>query len=151
MDNTENNKDHTIQLPDINSANNLGLQEREMLILITGPQKRLDYPTEKMKMSNGCEVERYIIPEEDRQKVLDALYPFTDKPSLDDERLDLHTNRKFKVRDYIVTREGEGNFLVTPYYAEAGGTVLDWVMPNEDTNDKTDDGDFAIDVKGIRK
>ena len=62
------------------------------------------------------------------------LYPFAEQPSLDDVRLDIHTSRLFKVREYIVTREGNGNFLVTPYYAEAGGTVLDWVKPDQDTN-----------------
>ena len=146
MDNTENNKDHTIQLPDINSANNLGLQEREMLILITGPQKRLDYPTEKMKMSNGCEVERYIIPESDRQKVLDALYPFFHTPSLDADMLDLHTQKTFKVRNYIVTREGNGNFLVTPYYAEAGGTVLDWITPQH----RNENNMFMLETKTLK-
>ena len=149
MNNTGKLKDQSPVL-DYNPANTLGAAEREMMLKITGPQKRLDYPTEILRMSNGCEVEKYIIPDEDKQKVLDALYPFTDKPSLDDERLDLHTNKKFKVRDYIVTREGDGNFLVTPYYAEKGGTVMDWVMPKHDIRSKTDD-EIAIDVKGIRK
>ena len=80
-------------------------------------------------MANGCEVEKYIIPDDDKEKVLDALYPFFDTPSLDADMLDLHTQKTFKVRDFIVTREGNGNFLVTPYYAEAGGTVLDWITP----------------------
>jgi len=83
-------------------------------------------------MANGCEVEKYIIPEEDKQKVLDILYPFFEIPSLDEKRVDVHTGKAFKIKDFIVTREGNGNFLVSPYYAEAGGTVLDWVMPNKD-------------------
>ena len=116
---------------DYNKANSLGAAEREMLLMITGAQERLDYPTEPLEMANGCEVEKYIIPNEDRQKVLDALYPFTEVPSLDTVLLDLHTSKTFKVRDYIVTRQGDGNFLVTPYYAEAGGTVLDWVPPRK--------------------
>ncbi|MBQ7178506.1 MAG: hypothetical protein IJS08_13910 [Victivallales bacterium] len=120
---------------DYNKANSLGAAEREMLMMITGAQERLDYPTEPLEMANGCEVEKYIIPNEDRQKVLDALYPFTEVPSLDTMLLDLHTSKTFKVRDYIVTREGDGNFLVTPYYAEAGGTVLDWVKPDKEDAD----------------
>ncbi|MBO4402292.1 MAG: hypothetical protein J5792_01200 [Bacteroidales bacterium] len=133
MQNTSRLKDHSL-VPDFNPENSLGLQEREMLLMITGPQERLDYPTETLKMSNGCKVERYVIPDADRQRVLDVLYPFAEQPSLDDVRLDIHTSRLFKVREYIVTREGNGNFLVTPYYAEAGGTVLDWVKPDQDTN-----------------
>ena len=60
--------------------------------------------------------------------------------NMDDERIDIHTDNSFKVRDYIVTRKGDGNFLVSPYYAEAGGTVLDWISPNsEDSCEKTKD------------
>ena len=129
--NTSKLRNHE-RIPDYNPSNTLGLQEREMLMQLFGPQDRLDYPTEILKMANGCEVERYIIPDEDKEKVLDALYPFFDTPSLDADMLDLHTQRTFKVRDYIVTREGNGNVLVTPYYAEAGGTVLDWVAPDND-------------------
>ena len=130
MKNKSKLKDHSL-VPDFNPANSLGLQERELKMQITGPQERLAYPTRKMAMSNACEVLVYLIPDEDKQKVLDALYPFNDTPSLDDERIDLHTGRSFKVRDYIVTREGNGNFLVTPYYAEKGGTVLDWMRPDD--------------------
>jgi hypothetical protein len=60
---------------------------------------------------------------------------------LDDELLDIHTDKNFKVRDYIVTREGDGNFLVSPYYAEKGGTVLDWI--------RLKDGDNNIDKDGL--
>ena len=116
---------------DYNKENSLGADEREMLLMITGAQARLGYPTETLKMANGCEVEKYVIPDEDKQKVLDMLYPFAGQPALDDELLDIHTNKTFKVRDFIVTREGDGNFLVSPYYAEAGGTVLDWVHPSK--------------------
>ena len=123
-------------LPDYNPANSLGAGERKMLIIINGPQERLDYPTEILKMSNGCEVEKYIIPDEDKEKVLYALYPFNNPPALDEERVDIHTGKTFKVRDFIVTREGDLNVLATPYYAEAGGTVLDWIMPKKDDDAK---------------
>ena len=126
-----NNTSESIE-SDYNPANSLGAPERRMLMSISGPQDRLEYPTEILKMANGCEVEKYIIPEEDKKKVLDALYPFFEIPSLDEKRVDVHTGKAFKIRDFIVTREGNGNFLVSPYYAEAGGTVLDWVMPNKD-------------------
>ena len=126
-----NNTSKSIE-SDYNPANSLGAPERRMLMSISGPQDRLEYPTEILKMANGCEVEKYIIPEADRQKVLDILYPFFEIPSLEEKRVDVHTGKSFKIRDFIVTREGNGNFLVSPYYAEAGGTVLDWVIPNKD-------------------
>ena len=147
--NTSKLRNHE-RIPDFNSSNSLGVQEREMLMQLFGPQDRLDYPTEILKMANGCEVERYIIPDEDKEKVLDALYPFFDTPSQDADMLDLHTQKTFKVRDYIVTREGNGNFLVTPYYAEAGGTVLDWVAPDNDGSCKTLKGSPIISVGIVR-
>ena len=146
MKNTNRMREHTL-VPDFNPTNNLGLQERELLMTICGPAERLEYPTEMMKMSNGCEVERYLIPDEDRQKVLDALYPFAGTPSLDEECMDLHTGKTFRIRDYIVTREGSGNFLVTPFYAEKGGTVLDWVEPTLEDSEETP----TPNVKAIRK
>ena len=142
-----NNTSKSIE-SDYNPKNNLGAPERRMLMSITGPQERLEYPTEILKMSNGCEVEKYIIPEEDKQKVLDMLYPFAGQPSLDDELLDIHTDKNFKVRDYIVTREGDGNFLVSPYYAEKGGTVLDWIGLKDGDNNIDKDG-FIIGIGTI--
>ena len=65
--------------------------------------------------------------DEKKEPVLAALYPFIPKPSLDEERIDLHSGRKFKIRDFRVTREGGMNCLVSPYYEEGGGTVIDWV------------------------
>ena len=125
---------------DLNEKNELGLEERNLMRLVMQwkePVPRLPYVTQKIKMANGVFVEKYIIPYEDKQKVLEELYPFVKVPSLDKEFIDIHTNKKFKVRDYIVTREGDGNWLATPYYAEAGGTVLDWTDEDEGGNDKS--------------
>ena len=112
---------------DINPVNNLGRQERQILMKLMGPQSRLDYPTEPLEMANGCIVEKYIIPDKDRSDVLRMLYPFTEPPALDAVLIDIHTESPFAVRDYLATREGGLNFLAAPRYAEAGGTVLDWV------------------------
>ena len=48
---------------DCHEVNDLGLQERTLLLQIQGAQPHLDYPTEPLTMSNGCVVEKYIIPE----------------------------------------------------------------------------------------
>ncbi|MBZ5499940.1 MAG: hypothetical protein LAP85_26380 [Acidobacteriia bacterium] len=92
---------------------------------------RLPFPT-KPCVVNGIAVEEYIIPEEKKELVLKALYPFFPLPSLDEERYDLHSGKKFKIREFRVTREGSQNWLVSPYYEEGGGTVIDWVPPDED-------------------
>jgi len=134
---------------DINEANSLGLAERELLMQIAGPQEPLPYPTEDLEMANGCIVKRYVIPDADKEKVLATLYPFDSCPNLDDVRIDIHTEKRFTVRDFLVTREGDLNVLVTPYYAEAGGTVLDW-MECPDAEADADDDNAIISMQTIR-
>ena len=41
---------------------------------------------------------------------------------------DIHAEKEFRVRDFLVAREGEMNVLASPYYPEAGGTVIDWEL-----------------------
>ena len=143
----------TFESPDttnVNPANTLGLQERGLLMALFGPQPRLPYPTEPLKMANGRVVEKYIIPEADKADVLKQLFPFLEPPALDAVRIDIHTDKKFRIRDFLVTREGEGNFLVSPYYAEAGGTVLDWVeCADGEGTDGTDSG-VVVRIKTVK-
>jgi hypothetical protein len=87
---------------------------------------RLPFPTKPLQIDDYT-VEEYIIPEDKKETVLKALYPFVPLPSMSAVRLDLHTGKKFRVRDFRVTREGNMNCLVSPYYEEGGGTVIDWV------------------------
>lgn len=92
-------------------------------------EPRLPFPTKPLVIG-GVELEEYIIPDEKRAEVLDELYIFDPVPALDEERFDLHSGKKFFVRNYRVTREDGHNYLVSPYYEEGGGTVIDW-MPAE--------------------
>lgn len=69
-------------------------------------------------------------------EVLRELYRFIPKPSLDEERFDLHSGKVFKIREFRVTREVNYNWLVSPYYEQGGGTVIDWVPPDEDDRDR---------------
>ncbi len=139
MNDNQNEK----QTPDINPENPLGRDERRILMAMCGPQPRLGYPTRPLRMANGCAVEEYVIPDGEREGVFEQLYPFIDRPSLDDKMLDLHTDSVFKVRDFLAIREGGLNFIAAPRYAEAGGTVLDWIPAAADdaSDDDTDHGD----------
>ncbi len=87
---------------------------------------RLPFPTKPLSLG-GMEFEEYIIPPERKAEVLQQLYPFRPIPGLEEERFDLHSGKKFKIREFRVTREGSMNCLVSPYYEEGGGTVIDWV------------------------
>jgi hypothetical protein len=41
---------------------------------------------------------------------------------------DIHAEKQFRAREFLVAREGEMNILASPYYLEAGGTVIDWEL-----------------------
>ena len=70
-----------------------------------------------------------MIPDEKREEILKKLYPFEGVPSLDEEKFDLHEGKLFQVREFRVTREHRMNFLVSPYYPNSGGSVIDWMPP----------------------
>jgi hypothetical protein len=88
-------------------------------------EERLSFPTKEVKVSGG-KVEVYIIPDEKKGEVLKKIYPFIPVPSLEDVMTDIHEDKKFKVKEFCVTREGKMNMLVSPYYFKSGGTVIDW-------------------------
>ena len=102
-------------------------------------EERLPYPTRPMYFPDGTSVEEFIIPEEDKEIVLEQLYPFSPVPKLTDELEDLHVNKKFIVKDFRVTWEHNMNYLVSPYYPEGGGTVIDWIDESNWNNDEIDE------------
>jgi len=89
--------------------------------------ERLPYQTRPLVFPNGVSVEEFIIPDEDKEIVLAQLYPFSPIPKLTDTLYDLHADKTFLVKDFRVTWEHGMNYLVSPYYPESGGTVIDWV------------------------
>jgi len=92
-----------------------------------GHNRKLPFPTRPLKVHGGT-VEQYLVPDEQKQEVLNQLYPFAEPaPSLEEELFDLHEGKLFKVRDYMVVWENGHNFLVSPYYASSGGSVIDWL------------------------
>ncbi len=90
---------------------------------------RLSYPT-RIIGSGTVAVEEYVIPEEDKARVLDKLYPFEPVPELTETMFDLHEEKLFQVRDYLVLRGQDMDLLVSPYFLNSGGTVIDW-MPRD--------------------
>ena len=106
--------------------NNMSQEERKFIKALIGEQPSLEFPLKPLLLSNGFESQEYEIPKDKRQEVYDELYPFTDGITMDDVALDIHSGKKFYVRDYRLIREDGINFLASPYYPESGGTVLDW-------------------------
>jgi hypothetical protein len=72
-------------------------------------------------------LEVYEIPEEQKGAVLEKLYPFRPIPGLESMMEDIHSEKTFRVKEFMVTREGGMNVLASPYYLESGGTVIDWI------------------------
>jgi hypothetical protein len=89
-------------------------------------EPRLPFPVRTVRVAGGA-IEVYLIPDNQKAAILKKLYPFRPVPSLDEEMYDLHAEKKFLVKDFCVTREGGMNMLVSPYYFESGGTVIDWM------------------------
>lgn len=105
----------------------MGKYERDMITQIMGLLPKLEFTTHRRRKSDGVMVDVYDIPDDRKAELLGDLYPFAPSPSMDDTLFDLHEGRSFKVRDFLVVREDESNFAVSPYYLHSGGTILDWI------------------------
>ena len=86
----------------------------------------LPFPIKVVPSATGP-VQIYDIPDGQKEAILEQLYIFRPVPSLDDIMEDIHAEKRFRVREFLVAREGGMNVLASPYYLEAGGTVIDWV------------------------
>ncbi len=120
----------------------LGKFERDMITQIMGLLPKMEFKTHRRRKSDGVMVDVYDIPDSKKEEILDDLYPFAPSPSMDDTLFDLHEGRSFKVSDFIVVREDNSNFAVSPYYLHSGGTILDWI-PMDRMEQDTDDDDGA--------
>ena len=123
-----------------NKVSHLGKYERDMITQIMGLLPKMEFATHRRRKSDGVMVDVYDIPESAKADILAVLYPFSPSPSLDDTLFDLHEGRSFKVSDFIVVREDNSNFAVSPYYRHSGGTILDWIALDRMESD-TDDED----------
>lgn len=92
-------------------------------------EPRLSFPILTAPAAWGG-MEEYDIPMNQKAAVLKKLYPFDPVPKMDDVMFDLHAEKTFRVSDFRVVRDGGMNMLVSPYYPESGGTVIDW-MPED--------------------
>lgn len=89
---------------------------------ITWQTTELDYPMRKMCYGNGLVVDEYIIPEKDKRDILEALYPFSPIPEMDEIFEDVWSNTEFVVGDFRVVKAEYGLKLISP----TGGSVEDW-------------------------
>ena len=105
----------------------IGKYERDMITQIMGLLPKMEFATRRRRKSDGVMVDVYDIPDSKKADLLEELYPFSPSPRLDDTLFDFHEGRSFKVRDFMIVREDNSNFAVSPYYLHRGGNVLDWL------------------------
>ncbi len=110
----------------------MSVQEKDILCTVLPETPPLPYPLKPLDMARGPQTREYEIPEGERDRLLEELYPFF--PPLPPQRrvYDLHQGEYFQAREYRIIRERGRNLLVSPFYPQTGGTVLDW-MPNANT------------------
>jgi hypothetical protein len=108
--------------------------------------EKLPYSTRPLIFPDGSVVEEFIIPDEDRELVLKQLYPFSPVPKLTDRMIDIHVDREFVVKDFRVTWEHGMNYLVSPYYPEGGGTVIDWWDTEWQVDDEFEESEWDDDL-----
>lgn len=106
--------------------------EKELMDCLGVSEELLPYPLKKMPSPVFGIVEYYDIPAEEKEKVLKELYPFCPVPKMDEVYYDIHQDKSFTIRDFMVIRDSERNYLVSPYYPLSGGTVIDWVLKFDD-------------------
>jgi hypothetical protein len=111
--------------------------EKRILSSIIEESPMLEYPVRALEMTIGPDTVEYVIPEDDKGKVLQELYPFENPPSVDHTLFCLHEQKFFRVGDFKVIREDGRNYLVSPFYATTGGMVIDW-MTDEKQEFKVD-------------
>jgi|GEM_PF-1041539 len=108
-------------------------QEKDMLCILLPETPALSFPTRELEMAYGPNATEYVIPDEKREEVLKALFPFETCPGLEDTLFDIHERKYFKTKEYRVIRERNRNMLVSPYFPSSGGMVVDW-LPDEATD-----------------
>ena len=103
--------------------------EKEIYMMMKRePMPELPYELKVHHTEEFGDEHYYEIPEEDKQKVLDDLWPFMEKPALNSKCYDIHEEKVVNVKDYFVIRFNERNMIVSPCYFTSGGTVLDMAL-----------------------
>ena len=103
--------------------------EKDILCAIVKETKPLPYPLKPLEMAFGPDEQVYDLPEEDKAKVFEEVWPFHGCPALDDLRLDLHEQKNFRFREALVIRYNGRNLIVSPFYQKSGGMAVDILPP----------------------
>jgi len=109
-------------------------QEKMLLLSIIPEQPKLPYDLEDWIGRDGVTYQKYVIPDDKRQEVLDNTFPFMPVPKINETMIDLHTEKDFIVKDYAIIRYANRNIVVSPYFNEKGGMSVDWIRNMNSNN-----------------
>lgn len=101
--------------------------EKIILCSLVQPAPELPFPMQPLETWCGRPEVEYVIPDDARGDLLEALYPFDPCPKLDDIKYDIHEEKFFMVKEFKVLRFKDRNLLASPFYGHSGGMVVDWL------------------------
>lgn len=119
-----------ISTPSAIRENEMSLPEKQLLSLIVKPAPPLSYPVRKMALPDGSYEVEYVVPGKDKGRILDELNPMKTHLTPNCTRFCLHQQKTFRLARCRVIRYNGRNLLVSPWYDQTGGTLLDWVAPS---------------------
>ena len=105
-------------------------EEKKLYKQLAGEMPVLGFPLEDLVLPNGQIEQVYNIPAELVFQTAVSLWPFLPEPTAETEFVDVHCDKKFKFKEAKIIRFDNRNMLVSPFYAEKGGTVLDFIDPS---------------------
>lgn len=103
--------------------------EKKLICEMQAEEPFLPYTLASVKLPNGETEMMYEIPECDKEEVLKKCWPFVPVPEPCKEYMDIHVSKRCRFRECNVIRYNNRNIIVSPFYLEAGGTVVDLVDP----------------------
>ena len=103
------------------------LYEKDIYCTAVEEQEKLPFPTHTVENDVFADEEVYDIPANRIEEALKKSWIFTDIPSINDERLDIHEDSVFKLKDIQIIRYNNRNIICSPYYFKSGGTILDFI------------------------
>lgn len=126
-------------------ANMMNVPEREVikqiyLFTFSPVFAECKYASHEEVTAKGHHFTVFDIPAEEKEKAFEGLDFFSDR-KMDETLIDLHTSRRFLFRDAIVVKDDELIFIASPYYADGGGTIIDFIK----------DEDAAVEARKVLK
>lgn len=124
--------------------------EKGMITTFTAKAPMLEWPLKPVRLGNGVTEDVYDIPEDKAYDELRKCWPFEDEsfPKKGGKLYDVHAKKHIVIDKCLILRYMDRNIIVSPYYPESGGTVIDLVAFDDQAHEK---GDVIVCARKFRK